>query len=128
MLKYKDGEVVADKDTPKRFFIVIKGAVAVEGVGKLGGSEYKAATFRAGGYFGEYAMMENKWSFGTATASGDVVTLSLDREQFVRVFGDDLRPLIKRSLDKKKLVSMLLDVMDQRVSNFYNLFFALHAL
>ena len=97
---------MADANTPKRFFILIQGTVALKGKGKLGGSDYKqAASLRAGSCFGEYAMLENKWSFGAATASGDVVMWSLDREQFVRVLGDDLRPLIRRSLDKKKLVS-----------------------
>lgn len=48
--------------------------------------------------------MENKWAIGAAKASGDVVALALEREQFIRVLGDDLKPLIRHSIDKKKLV------------------------
>ena len=51
--------------------------------------------------------MEDRWEMGAVKAVGNVVALSLEREQFVWMLGNDLRGLIKRSLDKKALVSFV---------------------
>ena len=112
VFKYHDGEVLVKQGDPRRLFVIQEGKVDIDvGEGsslKLGGADYKlvAQTMEAGKCFGEYAIMEDKWGFKTATAVGDVEALSIDREQFMKVLGGDLQGLIKKSLDKKKLVSV----------------------
>jgi len=110
VFKYHDGEVLVKQGDPRRLFVIQEGKVDIDvGEGssvKLGGADYKlvAKTIEAGKCFGEYAIMEDKWGFKTATAVGDVEALSIDREQFMKVLGGDLQGLIKKSLDKKKLM------------------------
>ena len=72
---------------------------------ETGGSDYKDLTFGAGQFFGDAAIVDNIPARGTLTAVGDVMTLSLNRETFQRVVGDDIKHLYERSSDKRKLVS-----------------------
>ncbi len=102
---FKDGEVVARKgEDVKRFFIIKQGQVKLTDT-ETGGSDYKDLTFGAGQFFGDAAIVDNIPARGTLTAVGDVMTLSLNRETFQRVVGDDIKHLYERSSDKRKLVS-----------------------
>lgn len=104
LITFKDGETLASKevDSPKRFYIIKEGTVEISGV-KAGGSDYKDISFGAGKYFGEYAIMNNEWAIGAAKAKGQVSCLTLDREQFIKVLGDDISVLVRKTMDKKKL-------------------------
>mmetsp|Transcript_25000 Transcript_25000/g.45211 ORF Transcript_25000/g.45211 Transcript_25000/m.45211 type:complete len:830 (-) Transcript_25000:336-2825(-) len=103
-LKFNDGDILASKEnnsTPT-FCIVKEGIVDCTDI-QAGGSDYKDISFRAGEYFGDHAILRNKWGIVTAKARGKVVVLSLDRHQFIRVLGTDFGSLIQRTMDKKKL-------------------------
>mmetsp|Transcript_28198 Transcript_28198/g.60071 ORF Transcript_28198/g.60071 Transcript_28198/m.60071 type:complete len:842 (+) Transcript_28198:112-2637(+) len=104
VINFKDGDVLASRqeDSEKRFYIVKEGNVEITGL-KGGGSEYKDITLGPGKFFGEMAIMENTWALGAAKAKGQVVVLALERDQFVRVLGGDMRALLKKTADKNKL-------------------------
>jgi len=94
--------------------------IDIDNVGgsKAGGAGYKKlAPLKAGQCFGQMAMVEDKWGIEQAKASGDVVAMALDREQFVRVLGDDLDGLIKRGVDRKKLALIPFGKMEGPAEN-----------
>eukprot|EP00584_Thalassiosira_punctigera_P005060 CAMPEP_0172533546 /NCGR_PEP_ID=MMETSP1067-20121228/6205_1 /TAXON_ID=265564 ORGANISM="Thalassiosira punctigera, Strain Tpunct2005C2" /NCGR_SAMPLE_ID=MMETSP1067 /ASSEMBLY_ACC=CAM_ASM_000444 /LENGTH=839 /DNA_ID=CAMNT_0013318197 /DNA_START=162 /DNA_END=2681 /DNA_ORIENTATION=+ len=101
---YNDGDVLASREagSPISFYIVKEGIVEMTGL-KAGGSDYKDNSVKAGEFFGDYAIVNNEWSYGTAKAKGKVVVLSLGRDQFVRVLGTDIGLLVRKQIDKAKL-------------------------
>ena len=107
LVTFNDGDVLVNKleGSPRRFFIVKEGQIDVTGV-KAGGAEYKDITITAGKYFGEFAIMNNEWAIGVAKARGRVTCLTLDRDQFIKVLGDDIGLLVRKTMDKRALVSM----------------------
>ena len=109
VINYNDGDVLASRevDSIKRFYIIKEGNVEVKGI-KAGGAEYNDITMGPGKFFGEYAITQNEWGIGAATAKGKVVALALDRDQFIRVLGNDIGALVQNGMDKKKLVSYFL--------------------
>lgn len=104
IINYKDGDVLTcgDEDSPKRFFIIKEGIVEMTGI-STGGSDYKDMSVKAGEYFGEYALMKNQRPLGLAKAKGNVVALTLDRDKFIRVLGNNWGSLITKTIDKRKL-------------------------
>lgn len=104
VINYNDGDVLASRevDSIKRFYIIKEGNVEVKGI-KAGGAEYNDITMGPGKFFGEYAITQNEWGIGAATAKGKVVALALDRDQFIRVLGNDIGALVQNGMDKKKL-------------------------
>ena len=104
MINFNDGDVLAERGGVIRFCIIKEGNVEVKDI-QAGGAQYKDITVGPGQTFGEFAIMHDKWGIGSATAKGKVTALCLDRDQFVRVLGEDIGALIQKGLDKKKLVS-----------------------
>ena len=103
-INYNDGEIVFSEGDVKRFCIVQKGAVTVTDA-QVGGSEYKDMSFGKGEFFGEYAITEGQAAVGEVRAKGAVTLLTLDRETFIKVLGSDIKSLVRKTVDKKQLVS-----------------------
>jgi len=103
-VRYNDGDVLSsnDMDTPPTFCIIKKGVVECVGI-NAGGSEYGDLSLHAGQFYGDYSIANNKRPSRVIKAKGKVEVLELDRIQFVRVLGDDLELLIRKTVDKKKL-------------------------
>lgn len=103
---FKDGEVITrsdDKEWIPRFSIITEGAIHVSDL-RGGGADYKELTFRAGEFFGDAAIVTGKPIMATVKAEGDVTILSMNRETFVRVVGDNIEELVQLQFDKKLLV------------------------
>lgn len=107
LITFNDGDVLASKeeDSPRRFFIIKEGCVELRDI-QVGGSEYKDIKVEAGQWFGEYAITQDKWGIGTAKAKGKTVALVMDRDQFILQLGSDITALIRKTMDKRKLVSI----------------------
>lgn len=103
-ITYQDGDVLASREekTPPTFFIIQKGRVEVTGI-KAGGSDFKDFSITKGQFFGDRAIIKNEWAVGTATARGTVVALTLDRDQFILAVGSDIKSVVRKTNDKKKL-------------------------
>ena len=104
---FKDGEIVArssDKDWVPRFSIIQEGKLHVSDI-QGSGAEYKSITFGPGEFFGDAAIVTGKPIMATVKAEGDATVLSMTRETFIRVVGDNIEELAQRALDKKMLVS-----------------------
>ena len=54
--------------------------------------------------------MKNQRPLGLAKAKGNVVALTLDRDKFIRVLGNNWGSLITKTIDKRKLVSTMMTV------------------
>jgi cAMP-dependent protein kinase regulator len=106
---YKDGEVVAksdDEDWVPMFSIIKEGSIYVSDI-KGGGAEYKELTFGPGEFFGEAAIVTGNRILATVKAIGDVVLLTMTRETFVRVVGDNVEELVQVSLSLHQSINYL---------------------
>jgi cAMP-dependent protein kinase regulator len=105
---FKDGELMArsdDKDFVPRFSIVVEGSLLISDI-QGGGADYKELTFGPGEFFGDSAIVTGKRIMATVKAQGDVTILTMKRETFVRVVGDNIEELVQLHMDVKMLVSL----------------------
>ena len=118
IIHFNDGDVLVSQkeDSPRRFYIVKSGNALIQGI-RLGGAYYNEVLVGANEFFGEIAMLENRWLCKSVTAKGDVVALALEREQFMNILGDDFEAISRKTLDKKALVR----VPFHRVEPFFTL-------
>lgn len=54
-------------------------------------------SLRSGDFFGEAALISNNKRAATVTAQGDCVMLCLDRDSFIKIFGNKLNQFVKRN-------------------------------
>ena len=110
--EYKDGEIIMrsdDKEWVPRFSIIKEGSIHISDV-KGGGADYKELTFGPGEFFGDAGIVTGKSVAATVKAEGDVTILSMTRETFVRVVGDNIEELVQLHFDKKILVRCLISI------------------
>jgi cAMP-dependent protein kinase regulator len=104
---YEKGESIVRKgDKCTSFYIVKEGSVKATDI-TIGESKYNDLTMKKGDSFGEMAIARNEPVVGNVTAAENATMLCLPREVFLKLFGD-MKTLITRSQDKKKLVSCIL--------------------
>jgi cAMP-dependent protein kinase regulator len=105
VVNFNDGDVLVSKDSPIRFYIIKEGRVDVMNI-LAGGAHFNdAKDMGPGFFFGELAVTQGKYFMDSVIARGPVVAMVLEREDFIKVVGNDMGSLIKKTLDKKKLVS-----------------------
>ena len=105
--RFNAGESIVKKgDTVTKFVIMKEGRVKATDI-EAGGSSYKELEFSEGDFFGESAIVEGYASLGNVTAVTDTVALTISKEVFDKVIGKDFTQIVKRTMDKKKLVSVL---------------------
>ena len=105
VVNFNDGDVLVSKDSPKRFYIITEGRVDVMN-SQCGGATFNdAKDMGPGFFFGEMAVTQGKYGMDSVVARGHVVAMVLEREDFIKVVGNDMGSLIKKTTDKKKLVS-----------------------
>ena len=105
VVNFNDGDVMVSQDSPKRFYIIKEGRVDVMHIQSGGSTFNDAKGMGPGFFFGEMAVTQGKYSMGSVIARGHVVAMVLEREDFIKVVGNDMGSLIKKTVDKKKLVS-----------------------
>ena len=106
---FAGGEIIfksSDKDWVPRFCIIQEGKIHVSDV-QGGGAEYRDITFGPGEFFGDAGIVTGKPLMATVKAESDVTILSMTRETFIRVVGENVAELAQLHLDKKKLVSFI---------------------
>ena len=105
MKRFNQGDVLIRRGDPVTKFVILKeGKIKVTDI-KAGGSEYKEVEYGPGDFFGETAIMTDHECYGTLTAMTPVFTYSIDKDIFEKVIGSDIHELIKRTIDKQRLVS-----------------------
>jgi CRP-like cAMP-binding protein len=114
--RYNKGDVLANKgDLITKFVIMKEGRVKITDI-QAGGSDYKEMEVGPGEFFGEATFVSATGSLATVTAMTSVVALTIDKDVFVKMVGSDVHKLIKRTLDKKKLVSVQISYFQCSVS------------
>ncbi len=106
--RYNEGDILVNKgDVVSKFAIIKEGKVKATDI-NAGGSDYKELVFGPSEFFGEASIVAGGASLATVTAMTSVVALIIGKDVFDKVMGPDVQKLIQRTLDKKKLVSVLL--------------------
>jgi tRNA A-37 threonylcarbamoyl transferase component Bud32 len=79
-------KILIQGNTGDEFFIILDGSVSVY-VADKGGSETKVATLSKGDYFGEKALLSSDVRGATCIADSLVTCLTLERDEFLSMFG-----------------------------------------
>ena len=82
----KDQKILIQGNTGDEFFIILEGSVSVY-VADKDGKETKVTTLGRGSYFGEKALLNSEVRGATCIADGAVSCLTLEREEFLSMFG-----------------------------------------
>lgn len=82
----KDQKILIQGNTGDEFFIILDGTVSVY-VADKSGVEAKVATLSKGDYFGEKALLSSDVRGATCIADGTVTCLTLERDEFLSMFG-----------------------------------------
>jgi cAMP-dependent protein kinase regulator len=102
--RFNEGDILLKKgDVGTKFAIVKEGRVKATDI-KAGGSEYKELEFGPGEFFGETTIVERHAAVATVVAMTSGVALMIGKDIFEKVMGKDVRSLIRKTIDKKKLV------------------------
>lgn len=89
--RFRRGEVIFHQDDiGDSLQIVVSGSVKIV-LPSQEGDEAIIASLQAGDFFGELALLDGAPRSTTATAIDPVETMSLPREEFLRLLGDDAR-------------------------------------
>lgn len=103
--RFNEGDILLKKgDVVTKFAIVKEGRLKATEI-EAGGSEYKELEFGPGEFFGESTIVERRPSVANIIALSSGVALIISKDVFDKVMGKDVRQLIQRTMDKKKLVS-----------------------
>jgi CRP-like cAMP-binding protein len=105
VVNFNDGDVLVSQDSPKRFYIIKEGRVDVMHIHSGGATFNDAKDMGPGFFFGEMAVTQGKYGMDSVVARGHVAAMVLEREDFIKVVGNDMGSLIKKTVDKRQLVS-----------------------
>jgi len=101
--RFNEGDILLKKgDVVTKFAIVKEGRLKATEI-EAGGSEYKELEFGPGEFFGESTIVERRPSVANIIALSSGVALIISKDVFDKVMGKDVRQLIQRTMDKKKL-------------------------
>jgi len=97
----KGAYVITQGDNGDKFFMITEGeAIATKSMGQ-GKEPIKVMDYAKGSYFGERALLTNDLRAANIVATTDVVSLSLERDTFMRLLGP-LDDILKRNMDQYK--------------------------
>ncbi|ETO34808.1 hypothetical protein RFI_02281 [Reticulomyxa filosa] len=85
----KGMEIIRQGDKGNEFYIIVEGEVTVQLFNESKKTHENVAVLKPGDYFGETALLTSNRRTATIRAMDTVVVLVLDKDSFLRVFGEE---------------------------------------